>query len=283
MQVVIVDSSAEVGRVAAAKVGDVIHRRADAVLGLATGSSPLAIYAELGRQVTHEGLDCSPVRAFALDEYVGLPAGHPESYRSVIHREVVEPLGLTPSHVHVPDGTASDLPAACAAYEQQIRDIGPVDIQILGIGSNGHIGFNEPTSSFASRTRIKTLAPKTRADNARFFDSADEVPTHCLTQGLATILDARELVLVAQGAKKADAVAKMVEGPVSSMCPGSALQLHADATVVIDAPAASKLTLTDYYRYTYDHLPEWQRFHTGNPDAPHGWGPHGWGKGAEAL
>lgn len=277
MQVVIVGTSAEVGRVAAAKVGHVIRRRADAVLGLATGSSPLAIYAELGRQVNQEGLDCSAVWAFALDEYVGLPADHPESYRSVIQREVVAPLGLTPNRVHVPDGTASDVAAACAAYERQMHDIGPVHIQILGIGSNGHIGFNEPTSSFASRTRIKTLAPKTRADNARFFDSADEVPTHCLTQGLATILEARQLVLVAQGEKKAEAVAKMVEGPVTSMCPGSALQLHADATVIIDEPAASQLTLTDYYRYTYAHLPEWQRFYPGNRDAPDA--PQGPGKG----
>lgn len=254
MQVVIVDSAAEVGRVAASRVGDLIRYRADAVLGLATGSSPLAIYAELGRQVAHGGLDCSAVRAFALDEYVGLPAGHPESYRSVISRDVVGPLGLAPGNVYVPDGTAPDATAACAAYEQQIRDIGPIDVQILGIGSNGHIGFNEPTSSFASRTRVKTLAPRTRADNARFFDSAEQVPIHCLTQGLATILDARQLVLVAHGEKKAEAVAKMVEGPVSSMCPGSALQLHPDATVIVDAAAAGSLTLTDYYRYVHDHL-----------------------------
>lgn len=260
MQIVIVGDPAQVGRVAAAKVAHVIRGRADAVLGLATGSSPLAIYAELARQVHDEGLDCSAVRAFALDEYVGLPAGHPESYRSVIHRDVVIPLGLTESLVHVPDGTASDVPAACAAYEQKLSAMGPVDLQILGIGANGHIGFNEPTSSFASRTRIKTLAPKTRADNARFFSSADEVPTHCLTQGLATILDAKRLVLVAHGDTKAAAVAAMVEGPVTSMCPGSALQLHADATVVIDEAAASKLALAEYYRYTYDNLPSWQRF-----------------------
>lgn len=262
MQVVIVQDPAEVGQVAAAKIAQAIRRRADLVLGLATGSSPLGIYAELARQV-EGGLDCSAVQAFALDEYVGLPAGHPESYRSVIHREVVNKLALTPSLVHVPDGTAADVVAACSAYEQQINDVGPVDIQILGIGSNGHIGFNEPTSSFASRTRIKTLAPNTRADNARFFATADEVPTHCLTQGLGTILDAKVLVLVAQGEKKAHAVAAMVEGPVSSMCPGSALQMHADATVIIDETAASRLVLADYYRYTYDHLPDWQRFPIG--------------------
>ena len=275
MQVVIVDTPAEVGRVAAAKITQLIRRRADAVLGLATGSSPLAIYAELARQVREEGLDCTAVRAFALDEYVGLPAGHPESYRSVIQREVVEPLGLTPALVHVPDGTAEDVVAACAAYEQRMSEVGPVDLQILGIGSNGHIGFNEPTSSFASRTRIKTLAPKTRADNARFFASADEVPTHCLTQGLGTILDAKTLLLVAQGEKKADAVAKMVEGPVMSMCPATALQLHGDALVVVDQAAASRLTLTDYYNYTSANLPAWQRFYDPSDPASEPSGPTG--------
>lgn len=260
MQVVIVDTPEEVGRLAAAKISHLVRNRPDAVLGLATGSSPLAIYAELTRQVDEKGLDCGAVRAFALDEYVGLPAGHPESYRAVLDRDVVAPLRMDPANVHVPDGAAADLAAACADYEARIAAIGPVDLQILGIGANGHIGFNEPTSSFASRTRIKTLAPKTRADNARFFPSADDVPMHCLTQGLGTILDARTLVLVAQGEGKADAVAQMVEGPLSSMCPGSALQLHADANVFVDVAAASRLRLADYYRYTFAHRPPWQRF-----------------------
>ena len=260
MQVVIVATPAEVGRLAAAKIGHLVRSRPDAVLGLATGSSPLAIFAELARQAAEDGLDCSQVRAFALDEYVGLPPEHPESYRSVLMRDVVEPLGMEPSNVHVPDGSAADVAAACEAYEALIAETGPVALQILGIGANGHIGFNEPTSSFASRTRIKTLAPQTRADNARFFDSPEQVPTHCLTQGLGTILDATTLVLVAQGETKADAVAKMVEGPVSSMCPGSALQLHRDANVIVDEAAASRLTLADYYRYTFDNRPDWQRF-----------------------
>jgi glucosamine-6-phosphate deaminase len=260
MQVVIVDTPAEVGRLAAAKISHLVRTRPDAVLGLATGSSPLAIYAELARQVKENGLGCSRVRAFALDEYVGLPPGHPESYRAVLDRDVVGPLGMDPANVHVPDGAAADLAAACADYEARIAGIGPVDLQILGIGANGHIGFNEPTSSFASRTRIKTLAPKTRADNARFFDTPDQVPMHCLTQGLGTILTARTLVLVAQGEAKADAVARMVEGPVSSMCPGSALQLHPDANVIVDESAASGLALGEYYRYTFAHRPAWQRF-----------------------
>jgi glucosamine-6-phosphate deaminase len=260
MEIIILPSPAEVGEVAARKIAQIIDRKPTAVVGLATGSSPLTIYAELAAQVRGARLDASAVRGFALDEYVGIPEEHPESYASVIRREVIEPLGLDPALVRVPDGRAADIEAACVQYDEAIRDAGGVDIQILGIGANGHIGFNEPTSSFASRTRIKTLAPQTRADNARFFDNADDVPTHCVTQGLGTIMEARELVLVAQGANKADAIAAAVEGPVTSMCPGSILQFHPHATVVIDEAAAAGLTLNDYYRYAYANKPVWQRF-----------------------
>jgi glucosamine-6-phosphate deaminase len=162
---------------------------------------------------------------------------------------------MDPGGVHVPDGRADDLDAAADAYEAAIAAVGGVDLQLLGIGANGHIGFNEPTSSFASRTRVKTLAPRTRTDNARFFGSPDEVPVHCLTQGLGTILEARELLLVAQGETKAAAVAAAVEGPLTSMCPGSVLQLHPRATVVVDAAAAGRLQLLDYYRWTWANKP----------------------------
>ena len=229
------------------------------MLGLATGSSPLGIYSELARGVAAGALDFSAVRGFALDEYVGIPIDHPQSYAHVIRSEVVEPLGMRPELVQVPDGRAADIPAACVAYEASIMAAGGIDLQILGIGANGHIGFNEPTSSFASRTRIKTLAPRTLADNARFFDSVEQVPTHCLTQGLGTIMDARHVVLVAQGASKAAAVAAMVEGAVSSMWPGSILQHHPHATVIVDAAAAASLRLAEYYRYVYDNKPSWQR------------------------
>ncbi len=165
---------------------------------------------------------------------------------------------MDPALVRVPDGLADDLDAASEGYDAAIAAAGGVDLQILGIGANGHIGFNEPSSSFASRTRIKTLAPQTRADNARFFDGLDEVPTHCVTQGLGTIMEARELVLVAQGEKKADAIARVVEGPTSSRWPGSILQWHRRATVIVDEAAASRLELADYYRYTYEHKPSWQ-------------------------
>jgi glucosamine-6-phosphate deaminase len=260
MEIIIMPTPAEVGELAARKVAQTILRKPTAVVGLATGSSPLAIYAELAARVRDGSLDASRVQAFALDEYVGLPREHPESYASVIQREVVEPLGLDPANVHVPDGRAADLEDACQRYETAIREAGGVDIQILGIGANGHIGFNEPTSSLSSRTRLKTLAPQTRADNARFFEGPDQVPLHCVTQGLGTIMDAREVVLVAQGSGKAEAIAGAVEGPVSSRCPGSVLQFHPHATVILDEAAAEQLTLADYYRYTYANKPSWQLF-----------------------
>jgi glucosamine-6-phosphate deaminase len=260
MEIIIVRDADEVGRVAARKIASVVERDPEAVLGLATGSSPTGIYASLAARVEAGELDFGRASGFALDEYVGIPLEHPESYASVIHRDVVVPLGMDASKVRVPDGRAADVEAAVVDYERAIADAGGIDVQILGIGANGHIGFNEPTSSFASRTRIKTLAPQTRADNARFFDDPSQVPTHCLTQGLGTILDAHEVVLVAQGSAKASAVAGMVEGPLSAMCPGSALQLHRHATIVVDEAAAALLQLADYYRYTYENKPEWQRF-----------------------
>jgi glucosamine-6-phosphate deaminase len=256
MEVVILPEADAVARAAADRIAAVVRRKADAVLGLATGSSPMGIYAELGRRVAAGSLDLSHTSGFALDEYVGLPPDHPETYAAVLDRAVARPLGVD---VRVPDGRASDLEAAAVAYDRAIADAGGIDLQLLGIGANGHIGFNEPTSSFASRTRIKTLAPRTRADNARFFDSPAEVPSHCLTQGLGTILEARELLLVAQGEGKAAAVAAAVEGPLAAICPASALQLHPRAAVLIDEAAASRLRLADYYRWTYAHKPAWQR------------------------
>jgi glucosamine-6-phosphate deaminase len=258
VEVVLLPDAEAVGRLAAAKVAAAVRRRPAAVLGLATGSSPAGIYAELAHQVAAGALDLSGVTCFALDEYVGLSPEHPQNYAAVLRRSVVEPLGLDPARVHVPDGCADDLEKAAREYEEAIAAAGGVDVQILGIGANGHIGFNEPTSSFASRTRIKTLAPRTRADNARFFATPDQVPTHCLTQGLGTILDARELVLVAQGKSKAAPVAAAVEGPLSSICPASALQLHPRASVVVDEAAGSRLRLADYYRHTYALKPDWQ-------------------------
>ena len=260
MEIIICKDADEVARVAADRVARVAEAVGPAVvIGVATGSSPIGLYNELAAKVAAGELDLSEASTFALDEYVGIAEGHPESYHEVIRRTVTEPMKLDPARVHVPNGFAADPQQAALDYEEAIEDAGGVDVQILGIGSNGHIGFNEPASGLSSRTRLKTLTVQTREDNARFFDSIDQVPLHCLTQGLGTILDARRVVLVAQGEGKADAVAAMVEGPVTAMCPASVLQFHRAATVVIDEAAASKLTQGDFYRWIHDNKPAWQR------------------------
>jgi glucosamine-6-phosphate deaminase len=235
-----------------------LDRKPDAVLGLATGSSPLPVYDELTRRHEEGRLSFAGSTAFLLDEYVGLPTDDAQSYRTVIEREFTARVDFDRHRVHGPDGQAADLPAACAAYEAAIADAGGVDLQLLGVGSDGHIGFNEPGSSLASRTRLKTLTAQTRADNARFFASIDDGPRHVLTQGVGTILTARHLVLIATGESKAEAIAKTVEGPVTAFFPASALQLHPHASVVVDEAAASHLALSDYYRQTYAGKPDWQ-------------------------
>lgn len=258
MEVVILPGTKQIGRLAADAIEALVRRKPSAVLGLATGSSPLPIYDELALRYERDGLDFSQAHGFALDEYVGLPGGHPQSYREVIRREFTNRVNIAPQNVHVPDGAAADIPEACQAYEDAIKELGGVDLQILGVGTDGHIGFNEPGSSLASRTRIKTLIEQTRRDNARFFNSIAEVPHHVITQGLGTIMDAKHVVLVATGAQKAQAVRDFVEGPVAAICAASILQFHPHATILIDEAAASSLRLADYYRHAYDNKPDWQ-------------------------
>jgi glucosamine-6-phosphate deaminase len=260
MEVVIVEDADAAGRLVGGAIAGLVGRRPDAVLGLATGSSPLAVYRDLARRNAAGELTLASVQAFLLDEYVGLPPDHPQRYRSFIARELESHVDFAPGAVQGPDVSAQGaaLLDACAAYEAAIAAAGGIDLQLLGVGADGHIGFNEPGSSLVSRTRPKTLTDRTRADNARFFASVEEVPRHVLTQGVGTILDARHLVLLAFGASKAAAVAQAVEGPVTAMVPASALQLHPHATVVIDETAAAGLALADYYRETWAHKPEWQ-------------------------
>lgn len=256
---VVIGAPDALARLAADAVQRLLEGTPRPVLGLATGSSPLAVYDELARRHAEAGLSFAHARGFLLDEYVGLPAGHPEGYRAVIERELVSRVDLDPAAVRGPDGSADDVPAACAAYERAIVEAGGVDLQLLGIGTDGHVGFNEPGSSLASRTRIKTLTRQTRVDNARFFGGdVEAVPTHCLTQGLATIMSARHLVLLATGRGKAEAVHQLVEGAVSALWPGTVLQLHPRVTVLVDDAAAGRLQLADYYRQTYAGKPAWQ-------------------------
>ena len=259
MEIVILPDNQAIGSLGADAFENLLRREPDAVLGLATGSSPLAIYDELANRCSNGRLSFAKACGFTLDEYVGLPADHPQSYRNVIDKDFVSRVDFVPGAVQGPDGLAQDIQAACAAYEEAIAGAGGVDLQILGIGTDGHIGFNEPGSSLASRTRIKTLTRQTRIDNARFFgDMLDAVPTHCLTQGLATIMSARHVLLAATGTGKAEAVHHLVEGAVSAMWPGTILQHHPHVTVLLDDAAASRLQLADYYRQTYLAKPAWQ-------------------------
>lgn len=258
MEIVILPDAEAVARIVADAVDRLVSSKPNAVLGLATGSSPLGAYDELVRRYRAGTLEFRRTTAFLLDEYVGLAPGHPEAYRAFIERHFAGLVDIDPANVHSPDGSSLDVESACADYEQQIRLAGGIDIQLLGVGADGHLGFNEPTSSLASRTRVKTLTDQTRQDNARFFADVDDVPRHVVTQGIGTILEARHLVLIACGAAKAEPIARAVEGPVASMCPASAIQLHPHATVVVDEAAASRLTLTDYYRATFAAKPTWQ-------------------------
>lgn len=261
MEVVIKPDAAAVAAYVADAIVKVIAAQPSAVLGLATGSSPLGVYAELVRRHRAGLISFRRVQAFLLDEYIGLPADHPESYRAFIDTHFAGQVDLDAANVHVPGAGAvgAAIADACMAYEADIRAAGGVDLQLLGIGADGHLGFNEPTSSLASRTRVKTLTEQTREDNARFFAGIDEVPRHVVTQGIGTILEARHLVLIATGDGKAEPIARAVEGPLTSMCPASAIQLHQTATVVIDEAAAAQLTLADYYRTTFANKPAWQR------------------------
>ena len=259
MEVVIESGAAAIAALVADEIQRVLAARPDAVLGLATGSSPLATYDELVRRHEAGRLSFARARAFLLDEYVGIAADHPERYRNFIERVFAARVDFAPGAVQGPDGNADDLPAACAAYEAAIEEAGGVDLQILGIGTDGHIGFNEPGSSLASRTRLKTLTAKTRGDNARFFgDDVDAVPRHCLTQGLGTIMSARHLVLLATGTGKAEAVHHLAEGAVSAMWPATIMQHHPHATVLVDDDAASLLQLGAYYREVFANKPAWQ-------------------------
>ena len=192
-------------------------------------------------------------------ESLGIADDHPQRYRNVIDTEIATRVDFAEGAVHGPDGSADDLAAASADYERKIVGAGGIDLQILGIGTDGHVAFNEPGSSLASRTRVKSLTQQTRMDNARFFDGdVEQVPKLCLTQGMGTIMEAKHLVLVATGGNKAEAVHQMIEGPISAMWPATVLQMHQHVTVLLDEAAASRLQLGDYYRHAYENKPEWQ-------------------------
>jgi glucosamine-6-phosphate deaminase len=226
---------------AAKVVADRLKKKPNLVLGLATGSTPLGLYKELIRLHKYEGLDFSKVVTFNLDEYVGLQPTHDQSYHYFMQKNFFDSINLDPRYIHVPQGMAKDVKLFCSWYEDRIKSFGGIDIQVLGIGANGHIAFNEPGSSLGSRTRIKTLTATTRDDNKRFFEKGEDVPKYAITMGVGTIMDAKELLLVASGKSKAQAISSAVEGPLTAMCPASIIQMHKEAFVIIDKPAASLL------------------------------------------
>jgi glucosamine-6-phosphate deaminase len=259
MEIIIKANAAAVQEEAAKIIAAQVRTKPASVLGLATGSTPIGVYSLLAAMHREKGLDFSRVSTFNLDEYVGLPSSHPQSYREFMRQHLFSQVNVAPERIHFPDGLAKDVPAHCAEYEAAIRQAGGIDLQLLGIGSDGHIGFNEPASSLASRTRIKTLTPRTVKDNARFFGSVDQVPRHVITMGVGTIMETRACLLLAMGENKADAVAGMAEGPITANLPASVLQMHPVCKLVVDEAAASKLRRADYYRWVYDNKPVWQR------------------------
>lgn len=243
MLVHITENFSAMSRHAAQIVADRVRKKPDCVLGFATGSTPLGLYNELIRMHHDEGLDFSKVTTFNLDEYVGLPPEHDQSYHYFMWENLFKHINVDRRFVYIPMGMAKDIEAFCEWYEEKIAQAGGIDLQILGIGANGHIAFNEPGSSLGSRTRIKTLTGTTREANARFFKTPDEVPRYALTMGVGTIMDAKELLLLASGEGKADAIAATCEGPITAMWPATIVQMHRNATVVVDQAAAAKLKM----------------------------------------
>ncbi|MBI4544582.1 MAG: glucosamine-6-phosphate deaminase [Gemmatimonadetes bacterium] len=231
-----------VSQEAARLVSDRLLKKPDLVLGLATGGTPRGLYQELARLHREKGLDFSKVTTFNLDEYIGLPPSHEQSYHTFMHQALFQHVNLDPRNIYIPDGMTQDVGTFCDWYEAQIERVGGMDLQVLGIGGNGHLAFNEPGSSLGSRTRIKTLTERTIRDNARFFGSLEAVPRYAITMGIGTIMDARELVLLATGEGKAEAIRDSVEGPITAMVPASIIQMHRRAYVIIDEAAASKLS-----------------------------------------
>lgn len=207
-----------------------------------------------------EGLDFSGITTFNLDEYIGIPAEHPQSYYSTMQRSLFSRVNVKSNCTFLPNGMATDLDTECERYEQKIAQAGGIDLQLLGIGLNGHLAFNEPLSSLASRTRTKSLTPETRAQNAAFFGGADHVPSRAITMGVGTILDSRWCLMLATGASKASIIEKAVEGPINSVVTASALQMHRRCTVILDEPAAASLQFKDYYRWVFANEPEWEAY-----------------------
>jgi glucosamine-6-phosphate deaminase len=267
MEVIIQPTENAAAELVARTIADQLRAKPDLTLGLATGNTMESVYANLVRMHREEHLDFSRCRTFNLDEYVGLPGNHCNSYRRYMNLNLFLQVNIDLRNTHLPDGTAADLEAECTRYERLIAGCGGIDLQLLGIGLAGHLGFNEPASSLRSRTRIKVLSPVTRAQNSSLFPLPDEMPRRAITMGVGTILDARRCWLLATGEDKAEIVAKAIEGPLTSMISASALQLHPHCTVVLDESAAGRLQEADYYRWIFQNEPQWKPYREGSKPA----------------
>jgi len=252
MEVIITESYEAMSKLAASIIRQQLLCKPNSVLGLATGSTPVGTYKELVRFHKEQGLDFSQVVSFNLDEYLGLPPSHNQSYRYFMDANLFKHINIPAGNIHVPYGHAESVVEFCEWYEDQIKAAGGIDIQILGIGGDGHIAFNEPGSSLGSRTRLKTLTEQTIKDNARFFSNADEVPRFAITMGVGTIMEAKRIIMLASGRSKAAIIAEAIEGPITAQVTASALQMHREVVVILDADAGSKLKRADYYRWIYE-------------------------------
>src|SRR5246500_2576044 len=249
MLLVLKASPEEVGREAARVVANAVRRNPGARLGLATGSTMLGMYRELVRLHREKELDFSRVVTFNLDEYLGLTSQHPQSFHYFMRQNFFAHVNVPPANIRIPDGgIKGNYQQYCASYESAIRDSGGIDLQVLGIGRNGHIGFNEPTSSLGSRTRLKVLSKETIEDNRKFFAAEEEIPQCAITMGIGTILEAKRILLLASGSSKATAIAKGIEGPRTASVTASALQLHSDVTFIVDREAGAQLKQQEYYQ-----------------------------------
>jgi glucosamine-6-phosphate deaminase len=248
MQIIIFDHAEQVAENAAHWVSELMTKKAKPVLGLATGSTPISIYKQLVKKHNNDGLSFSNTSSFNLDEYHNINADNSQSYRSFMKHHLFDHVDIAQKNTYLPTCTNQQNPRVQGLYyEGKIKSLGGIDLQILGVGANGHIGFNEPTSSLSSRTRIKTLTQQTLTDNSRLFKVGEEQPSMAMTMGIASIMDARYVLLMATGENKAKAVNDMITGPLSAMCPASVLQMHENAVVLLDKAAASQLEHQEYY------------------------------------
>jgi len=260
MEVIICENSKKAARLTAKMIANAINEKPNLVLGLATGATMEPVYAELVQMNCSGKVDFKDVTTFNLDEYVGLGPNNKNSYRYYMDSNLFDKINIKKENTHLPNGLALDYNEEADKYEFMINNAGGIDLQLLGIGNDGHIGFNEPMSSFASKTRVKVLTPETYEQNCIYFNPPESMPKLAFTMGVGTILNSKQIVMLITGKKKANIATQAIEGPLTSMVTGSAIQLHQNVTVILDEDAASNLKMKDYYNFAFKNNPKWQRY-----------------------